>query len=251
MPAGSCWVYACPIYNESGGVIGVQDETDPANCPPKPPPSPICPETCPTGTACTDPAKGCVPVEPPPPTQYPVRFPIPDAVLTLNNKVYGQGFDATLIVKGDRALCMFLHGQAVNECHFDSALWTGPAQRAAYEMDVMGGARVGIKGVGPRCQVWQYLADYKVWPCHDDQSALASCDHFGDTVNRDDPKTPTSGDTLATLKGFEGTPKECGLQRDEFGPNAGIFTIAHGKAQVRACLPLNQTVCGPWRPFNH
>ena len=206
-------------------------------CPPIPTPIPT-PTPVPTPTPTT------------PPTGFPVRFPLKDAVLSLNNKAYGQGFDATLVVEADPALCLLLHGQQVNKCHFDSSVFSSPLQRAAYEMAVMGGARVGVVGVGPRCQVWQYLANGKVWPCNDDHDALASCDHMGRPQVIDDPQTPTTGDTLETLTGFEGEPKECGLMRNEFGPYAGFFTIAHGKAQVRSCLPLDNSVCGPWREFD-
>ena len=220
-------------------------------CEPCVPPPADCRTTgCPEGQTCElKHGAGWTCVAPEPPPTYPVRFPILGAVLSLNNKAYGKGFDSTLLVEGDPGLCLLLHGQTVNKCHFDSAVFTSELQRAGYEMEVMGGARVGVTGVGPRCPVWQYLSG-SVWPCNDDHDAIASCDHFGRPQVIDDPKTPTTGDTLLSLQGFEGEPKECGLQRNEFGPMAGFFTIAHGKAQIRACLPLDNTTCGPWRPFD-
>jgi hypothetical protein len=53
----------------------------------------------------------------------------------------------------------------------------------------------------------------------------------------DDPQTPP----------FEGSPSECGLQRDAEGfPKAGPFIIAHGAGEVRAC-DANQKNCGECR----
>lgn len=192
------------------------------------------------------------PTPTPTPSTFPVRFPVVTAVFSINDKPYGQGFDATLLMEGDPDLCYQLHHEKVSKCHFDSGVW-GPGQRAQYEMEVMGGARDGRPGRGPLCYGWQYLAsqDGKVYQCHDDQGAYSSCDHFGSVEYRDDPQTPTSGTTLETLVGFEGEPKQCGLQRDAFGPNAGFFTVAHGIGQIRACLPLDPTNCGPWRAYNH
>lgn len=80
-----------------------------------------------------------------------------------------------------------------------------------------------------------------------------SCDHFGSPGQIDDPHTPTFGDTIEQMTGFEGAPKECALpaQRESgTRPKAGFFTIAHGLGSVRACLP-DGTGCGPWRPVNH
>jgi hypothetical protein len=88
-----------------------------------------------------------------------------------------------------------------------------------------------------------------VFRLSDDHDAPLSADHFGDPVFRDDPQTPTTGDTLETLKGFEGKPRECGLERDEHGPRAGFFIIAHGKGLVRACRPDAQE-CSPWMPVD-
>ncbi len=159
--------------------------------------------------------------------------------LYINDKPYGNGFDSSPRVRGDEAFCFAVTGQhGVKDCSFE-----GLPNRAQCEMAAMHG-----------CPIWQFSTDGGKTPqvCHDDQTTAAcSCDHFGDPVNRDDPKTPTTGNTLATLKGFEGTPLACGLQRDSFGPFAGYFTIAHGIGNIRACFPEDQRVCGPWRPFNH
>jgi hypothetical protein len=127
----------------------------------------------------------------------------------MNNNNYGQGFDATVRVRGDSQFCFLIHGVNTNDCHLD-----GWSKRTQCEMELLGG-----------CPRWQYSSDN------------------GNTVFRDDPKTPDV---------FEGQPKECGNQRDEFGPNAGFFTIAHGFGLIRSCKPdLNPSTCGPWRTFNH
>lgn len=191
-----------------------------------------------------------LPTPEPTPTPTPVSNPCPkplapNAIVYLNDKPYGQGFDSTVRVKGDPEFCKLISGVEQNDCHLE-----GWPKRVACELYL-------IKG----CPIWEYaVANGKnPSPCSDDQSALASCDHFGDPVNRDDPKTPTTGNTLETLKGFEGEPKVCGLQRDRFGPMAGYFTIAHGGPagcssstgpyyQIRACKP-DGTNCGPWRNF--
>jgi hypothetical protein len=101
------------------------------------------------------------------------------------------------------------------------------------------------------CPIWQYTTNgTTVLGCFDDRAAAASCDHFGSVGHQDDPQTPTTGDSLATLRGFEGLPLECGLRRNAFGPMAGFFTVAHGIGNVRACKP-NGAGCGPWQPFDH
>jgi hypothetical protein len=218
--------------------------SDPAHCQL----APACPTPAPTPTPTPTPPPGPTPT----PGPYPIRFPLPTATLAIRVSAYGQGFDSTLYVVGDSDLCNQIHGVAVNKCHFESDVWSGPNQRASYEMAVMGGARVGIAGVGPRCPVWQYTSgSATIYPCHDDQDALASCDHFGRPQVIDDPKTPTTGETLETLQGFEGEPKECGLMRDAFGPYAGFFTIAHGKGSIRNCLPLDTATCSTTLEFDH
>jgi hypothetical protein len=159
----------------------------------------------------------------------------PGAYVYLNDKAYGQGFDSTPRVHGDPEFCRLIHGEAINDCHLE-----GWPKRAQCEMELMHG-----------CPIWQFTVDgTTIHPCVDNHAAAASCDHFGSVEYRDDPQTPTTGDTIWNLKGFEGRPLECGLQRDAYGPMAGFFTVAHGIGQIRACKP-NGTGCGPWRPFDH
>ncbi|HSD67673.1 MAG TPA: hypothetical protein VLF95_13285 [Vicinamibacteria bacterium] len=158
------------------------------------------------------------------------------AYVYLNDKPYGQGFDSTPRVHGDPEFCRLIHGVAINDCHLE-----GWPKRNQCEMELLQG-----------CPVRQFTVDAgtTVVPCVDDHAARCSCDHFGSVEYRDDPQTPTTGDTLPTLRGFEGRPLECGLQRDAHGPVAGFFTVAHGIGQVRACKP-DGAGCGPWRPFDH
>jgi hypothetical protein len=67
-PDSRTWLYACPVYDANGGVVGVIDVVGgPAQCPAAPPPPPSCPQ-CPEGQECKDPAVGCVPKPIPPPT---------------------------------------------------------------------------------------------------------------------------------------------------------------------------------------
>ena len=153
----------------------------------------------------------------------------------MNANPYGQGFHATPRVHGDPEFCRLIHGVPVDDCHLE-----GWALRTRCEMELIGG-----------CPVWQYTRDkLEVYLCVDDHDALASCDHFGNVDYRDDPQTKTTGDSLETLRGFEWMPRECGLQRNEFGPVAGFFTVAHGKGYVAACKP-DKKGCSPWRAFDH
>lgn len=246
--------------------------TDPA-CPaveptPSPTPTPS-PSPTPTAEPTTPPTAQPTPTPtttPEPPTPPPTpgnacpKVLAPGAYVYFNNKNYGQGFDSTPRVHGDPEFCRLIHGVSIDDCHLE-----GWPRRSACEMELLGG-----------CPIWQYAVDQMgngTIQCHDDQHAVASCDHFGNTVDRDDPKTPTTGDTLATLRGFEGRPLECGLQRDAFGPYAGFFTVGHGKGYIRACPPnatkatrsinltrdgtpiqtraLQANLCGPWKPFDH
>lgn len=171
----------------------------------------------------------------PPKTSCPKPL-APGAYVYLNDKPYGHGFDSTVRVHGDPEFCRLIHGVVVNDCHLE-----GWPKRVECEMELLHG-----------CPIWQFSVDAgtTVEPCVDDHAARCSCDHFGSVEYRDDPQTPTTGDTLLTLQGFEGQPLECGLQRDAYGPMAGFFTVAHGAGQVRACKP-DRTGCGPWRPFDH
>ncbi len=184
------------------------------------------------------------PPPPPPPDETFCPKPLaPGAEVHMKSKAYGQGWDSTVYVKGDPEFCRLISGVASNDCHLE-----GWPKRTECEMELLGAtARKPYA-----CPVWEYTPDNgtNVYDCNDDKTALASCDHFGDPVYRDDPQTPTIGDTLETLRGFEGRPLECGLQRDAHGPLAGFFTIAHGKAQLRACRPDGKA-CSAWKAFDH
>lgn len=218
------WLYACCVPSVPGGVVNVVG--GPAQCPPEPTPAPT-PSPTPTLAPTPTPTPGV--------TSCPKQL-APGAYSYLNNKPYGQGFDATVRVYGDPAFCLAIHGVNTNDCHLE-----GWPQRSACEMELLDG-----------CPIWQFSQDQgkTPQPCVDNQGAQSSCDHFGSVEYRDDPKTPTTGTTFETLKGFEGTPKECGLQRDSHGPRAGFFVIAHGAAVLRACKP-DGTGCGPWLAFEH
>lgn len=155
----------------------------------------------------------------------------------MKNGRYNAGVDSTVRVNGDRELCELLHHVPVpnGDCHFDSNVWQYSGQRAAYEMAILGG-----------CPTWQYKDGAEIGNCRDDHKTTSvGCDHFGSTLDRDDPQTRGI---------FEGKPIECGLQTDESGWYiAGFFIIphctpGHGCA-VRACLPKaqgNDATCGPW-----
>jgi hypothetical protein len=201
----------------------------------------VCPEgQCVVGTTNSIPPRPiCGQCRTPAPHPTPSHCPkplVPGAAVYLNDKPYGQGFDSTVRVHGDPAFCWLIHGVWVNDCHLD-----GWPERVECEMELMRG-----------CPIWQFTVDdgTTVEPCVDNQSAWASCDHFGSVEYRDDPQTPTTGETLGTLQGFEGRPLVCGLQRDAHGPMAGFFTVAHGTGKVRACKP-DRAGCGPWQPFDH
>lgn len=224
-PEGQCllgWTNAVPPQPVCG------------ECPTPPPAD--CRETgCPAGQSCKLGHGGYKCVADQPPASACPKPLAAGAEVYLNDKPYGQGFDATVRVHGDPEFCKAIHGVAIDDCHLE-----GWPSRVQCEMELIGG-----------CPVWQFSRDEAVViPCVDDQDALASCDHFGSVEYRDDPKTPTTGDSLKTLQGFEGRPLACGLQRDIHGPVAGFFTVAHGKGQVRACKP-DGTGCGPWRPVDH
>jgi hypothetical protein len=209
-------------------------------CKPKPEPTPS-PTISPTPTVEPTPIPTPIPTPLPTPTSTPPTTEVvcpkplaPGAYVYVNDKPYGNGFDSSYRVHGDTEFCRRVNGVASNDCSLE-----GWPKRVQCELKLAGG-----------CPIWQYQSGSSIYPCHDDQSAIASCDHFGDPTYRDDPKTKTTGDTIDTLMGFEGMPKECGLQRDFYGPMAGFFTVAHGIGNVRACLP-DGTNCGPWKHFNH
>ena len=194
-----------------------------------PDPTPV-PTPVPTPTPLPTPE----PTPTPGPILFPVRFPVPSATLYMNAHRYGNGVDATVRVRGDRELCEALHHVPVpsGDCHFDSDVWLYKDQRAEYEMAILNG-----------CPTWQ-VRGLRVERCHDDQGAQHSCDHFGNTVDRDDPKTAA----------FEGRPVECGFQRDGFGPYAGFFMIPQkgdGTMEVRACktepFEGDDATCSGWK----
>lgn len=197
--------------------------------PPQPTPSPTVaptPEPTPEPTPTPTPAPTPTPTTPPAGNVCPKEL-AEGAEVYLNAKPYGQGFDATVRVRGDKAFCLAIHGVVTDDCHLE-----GWPMRSQCEMKLLGDA----------CPVWQFQTDAAPTPqlCHDNQSAEMSCDHYGSVEQRDDPKTPA----------FEGTPVECGKQRDSYGPNAGFFVIAHGLGRVRACKPDGQG-CSPWRGVDH
>ena len=150
----------------------------------------------------------------------------------MNAKAYGQGFDSTVRVRGDKEFCRLIHGEVgLNDCHLE-----GWPKRVECEMELLSG-----------CPVWKWRTVQFPSPrlCLEidpfDVGGF-SCDHFGSAGGaRDDPKTPE----------FEGEPRECGKQRDPDGhPMAGFFTIAHGKGEVQACRP-DGVGCSVWREVDH
>ena len=164
------------------------------------------------------PAPTPTPIPGEPPTVADCPKPLAEgAEAYVNAKRYGNGLDSTVRVRGDREFCRLIHGVDTNDCHLE-----GWPNRDRCERFLARG-----------CPVWRYRSGSEQGRCHDDRvSAAVSCDHFGDPVHRDDPQTPE----------FEGEPKACGLQRDEFGPMAGFFTMpqcpgAPRECAVQACLP--------------
>jgi len=190
--------------------------------------------------------QGCTPS----PTTFPVRFPLPGAVIYMRNHRYGNGVDSTPRVSGDPELCEAIHGVVVNDCHFDNdkGLWQPSEQRADYEGWVLAGARAGQPlPAAPLGPVWEYKAGGQQGQCHDDRvHPNTSCDHFGSSASgwRDDPHTPE----------FEGRPAWLAAQSDEFGPYAGWFMVPQTSGPtfgtlVRACLPGrlgDDSTCASW-----
>lgn len=214
---------------------------------PTPTPTPT-PEPTPAPTPTPVPTPVPAPTPTPQPTVFPVRFPLPSAAIYSRNHRYGNGLDSTLRIRGDRELCEALHHVPVpsGDCHFDSNVWTSPLQRPLYEGMVYAGARHGQPvPAAPLGPVWQYKAAGEFGRCHDDQVRVnTSCDHFGNTSHRDDPKTKSV---------FEGEPQWLAAQSDEFGPYAGFFMVPQTSGptfgtQIRSCPPLDETdaACGPW-----
>lgn len=254
VPDLDCRVLGCPAGQECKKERDDDDAPGAGQkwgCFPTPSPTPTptpTPTPPPAPTPTPTPTPSPTPTPPTPPGAFPVRFPLPSAALYMRNHRYGNGIDATVRVSGDRALCEALHHVPVpsGDCHFDSNVWS-PGQRVDYEGLVLAGARSGQPPpAAPLGPVWQYRAGGQYGRCHDDQTrANTSCDHFGDTINRDDPQTRDV---------FEGTPAWLAAQRDEFGPYAGFFTIPQTSGPefgtlVRACLPLaegDEATCAPW-----
>jgi hypothetical protein len=151
-------------------------------------------------------------------------WPLPaNTLVYLGAKPYGQGLDSSVRVRGSREWCAEAgHANASSDCHLE-----GWEPRLECELKIMGG-----------CPIWQFSQDGgQTWrPCLQEAAEDAmSCDHFGDVRFRDDPQTPA----------FEGLA-QCGSQRDDRGhPMAGLFTVAHGKGKVRACLPNGTGCSGP------
>lgn len=211
----------------AGCVVGPPPTTVPT--PPVATPTPL-----PTAEPTPTPVPTPLPTAPPtPPASY-LPKPLADgATVYLNNKKHGQGIDSTVRVRGDLKFCQMIHGDGPNvgaDCHLE-----GWPNRALAEVEIADG-----------CPVWQSrtAADMSPRRCSDGDNGLGeagiSCDHFGSVEFRDDPKTPE----------FEGKPVECGKQRDQYGPMAGFWMVAHGKGWVRACLP-NGSGCGPWVEVDH
>jgi hypothetical protein len=182
---------------------------------PSPSPSPSATPTTPTTTTTTTlPAVSALPES------------CKSAEVYMGDNYYGQGLDSSVRWRGSEQCCRDLgHQNTSRDCHAE-----GYPQRLAAELEALGG-----------CPIWQGSVDGKNWfRLEDNQGAPLSGDHFGNTVDRDDPQTPE----------FEGEPKVCGKQRGQYGPNAGFFVIAHGKGFVRACKP-DGTGCGAARAIDY
>lgn len=200
---------------------------------PGPTPTPV-----PTPTPTPTPTPVPTPVPTPPPVASACPKPLAEgARVYLNNKVHGQGFDSTVRIAGDPETCMIVSGVPDRDCHLEG--WRGPAgddptARVRCEMELLGKPL----GLPAACPVWEGRC-YSTTP--GEQECPVTFDHFGSVEFRDDPMTPE----------FEGQPAECSAQRDEGGqPEAGFFTVAHGRGQVRACRP-DGLECGPWVSVNH
>lgn len=195
-------------------------------------PSPEPPVTTTTTQPPVVPTPGpIVPTPEPTPTPASSACPkplAPGAYAYVNAKPYGQGLDSEPRVYGDEEFCKAIHGVPARSCHLE-----GWAKRVECEMELLGG-----------CPVWQWApsADGPWQPAHQAAHPVLSVDHFGNTVDRDDPVTRTV---------FEGKPEACGKQRDERqDPVAGFFVIAHGRAFVRACK-ADGTGCGKSVEVDH
>lgn len=200
---------------------------------PTPQPIPSCKVIlCGPGRHCVE-GSGCVAGDPPVDTSVSAYT----GGYIVKSKPYGNGLEATPTVQGDCAYCasVGLGTMGDGSLRCGCPLYgDGHPDRLAKELATMGG-----------CPTWQYFtakhgsSDAPI-ACtqrdgYDDGGGM-SCDHFGDTVNRDDPNTEP----------FEGMPQVCGIQRDSAGlPTAGFFIIAHGDGYVRACDAVGEH-CGQW-----
>ena len=148
--------------------------TDPNYCekaPDCPPEDPCANITCVPGYHCED--GNCVqdPVIPPnPPANNCPKALAPDSVVYMAENYYGQGIDSTVRVRGDSEFCFLIHGVHTDDCHLE-----GWPKRAECEMELIFG-----------CPVWEFSVDNgaTVHFCNDNHDALASCDHFGNTIYR-------------------------------------------------------------------
>jgi hypothetical protein len=106
---GGGWVYACPVYNSRGDVVGVENKPNAVDCPPKPGPR-ICP-----------------------------MWPLPaGAMKYLGMKTYGQGHDTSLRVRGSKEWCAEAgHANASQDCHLE-----GWEPRLECELKIMGGCPI-------------------------------------------------------------------------------------------------------------
>jgi len=207
------------------------------------------------------PSNSPVPTPTPDPTSTPVvsacPIPLPEgSIVYIAAKPWGSSFrlDASVRVKSNTPeYCAALgHSNPSLDCHLE-----GYHNRLACEFELINTQLVKNGSPTPRaelCPVWQFNSvqnETGKIPCDDNQNNEASCDHFGSTQHMDDPQTPTTGLTLETLNGFEGTPLTCGLQRDNRNkPKAGFFMTGHGKGYFRACLP-DYTNCSAWNYIDH
>ncbi len=145
-------------------------------------------------------------------------------------KPYGNGLDTEVNVTNWPDLCYFIHGNPINpnQCHLEGLDSKGYS-RVQCEMLIV---ETLSHGAG-KCPVgvWRTNEHNADNYCYQDDpypTGGMSCDHFGDTITRDDPQTPP----------FEGEPKVCGNYRDPYGkPMAGFFWIGHGDGWMKACLP--------------
>lgn len=198
--------------------------------PPQPPPvdfihTPVCtPPTLTTGCWHQPPGQPWqfIPAPPPAPKTACPKLLAPGAYVYVNLKPYGQGWDSSPRVHGDPDFCLAIHGVPASDCHLE-----GWPKRLECELELIGG-----------CPEFEYRAGgADPWGlCKATGSQAVTCDHFGNTIDRDDPQTPE----------FEGQPKVCANQRDPEGrPKAGFFMVAHGIGQIRACAPSHDpATCG-------